>query len=285
MKTINLSLLTVLSFVLLYSCGERAQNKETAPEPKAKIESKVPIYDTNDPKTILASIEYAHGGWGNLWKKHDVEYEYNYNYPTEGKSDVSIERYIFGTEESFAKYSRHEINVMPNAEGEVIQFFDGNQTVIYHNGKEIQDATHLDMADFLRRTNYYWFTMPYKLNDKAAKAKYLGKEEYNGIAYDKVEVSYDAAITGKEQNDVYIILVNPKTKLIDRFYFSIPFFGVDDPVIAANYEYEKIEGQLIATKRSYFLPSEAGYPEEPGTVQTLTKIKFNNGFTVDNIME
>ncbi len=285
MKTINLFVLGLLSLILFYACGEKTQKKQAASEPMKEMTSKAPVYDTNDPQTILAAIEYAHGGWGDLWKRHDVEYQYEYRNPANGTVDLSLERYIFGTEESYAKYMKHEVNVMTDTPGEVTQFFNGEKTVTYHDGKKVEDEKHLAMADFLRRTNYYWFTMPYKLNDDAAVAKYLGKEEFNGISYDKLEVSYDSAKTGKEQNDIYIILVNPETKLVDRFYFSIPFFGVDDPIIAANYEYEDIDGQLIATKRYYFLPNEDGYPEEPGTVQTLTNIKFNNGFTVENLMQ
>jgi len=128
--------------------------------------------------------------------------------------------------------------------------------------------------------------MPYKLTDKGTVLKYLGKEDYNGISYDKMEVTYDPAITGKEQNDIYILYVNPTTKMIDRFYFSLPFLGVNVPAIIANYQYEDIDGQKIATKRTYFMPNEKGeYGEDPSLVQTLTNIKFNNGFTPENIMK
>ncbi|MBT8264107.1 MAG: hypothetical protein KJN75_02105, partial [Muriicola sp.] len=113
---------------------------------------------------------------------------------------------------------------------------------------------------------------------------YMGQEEYNGIFYDKLHVTYDPEITGKELNDTYILYVNPTTKVIDRFYFSLPNLGVNDPVLIAHYEYEDIEGQLLATKRTYFLPDDKGaYSDEPSLVQTLTNISFNNGFTSDNI--
>jgi hypothetical protein len=140
------------------------------------------------------------------------------------------------------------------------------------------------VADFLRKANYFWFVMPYKLNDKGTITTYIGQEELNGKTYDKLNVTYDPAITGKEQNDIYVLYVNPETKLIDRFYFSLPFMGVAEPVIIADYEYNDIDGQMIATKRSYYLPNENGYSESPNLVQTLTDIKFNNGFTTDNLM-
>ena len=112
----------------------------------------------------------------------------------------------------------------------------------------------------------------------------MGQETYNDINYDKIHVTYDPAITGKAQNDTYILYVNPETKLIDRFYFSLPILGVNDPLIIANYEYEDIEGQKIATKRTYFMPSPDGYGEQPNIVQTISNVKFNSGFTAETIL-
>ena len=285
MKTFNLFTLITLGLILLVSCQPKPKEDKKEAETVMNSIPEEPVYDTNRPETVLAAVAHAHGGWNDLWKKGDVEYNYHYEYPETGKMDISTERYIFGTEESYAKYTRHQINVMPDSEGEIVQFFDGEKTIMLHNEKELRDEKNLGMADFLRRTNYYWFTMHYKLRDKAAIAKYLGKEEHDGTEYDKVEVSYDAEITGKEQNDVYIVLVNPKTKLIDRFYFSLPFFGVEEPVILAHYEYEDVDGQLISTKRSYFMPSDSGYAKEPNIVQTMSDIKFNNGFTTETLMQ
>nr|WP_299384643.1 DUF6503 family protein [Allomuricauda sp.] len=286
MKTLNWKLLALAALGFLLSCGQKSKQANSNIEPAKETVVAEPEYDTNNPKTILAAVAQAHGGWNDLWKKGDVEYTYTYHYPSTGKTDLSLERYIFGTEESYGKYSKHEINSMPNSEGELEQFFDGTSTHLKLNGQAIDEEEHLSMADFLRRTNYYWFTMPYKLNDKAVVAKYLGTEDYNGTTYDKIEVAYDKDLTGKEQNDVYIVLVNPETRLVDRFYFSLPYFGVEEPVIAANYEYEDIDGQMISTKRTYFMPGPDGaYAEEAGVVQTLTNITFGNGFTRENLMQ
>ena len=59
--------------------------------------------------------------------------------------------------------------------------------------------------------------------------------------------------------------------------------GVNEPVIIADYSYENIDGQMIATKRKYYMPSESGYGEEPSIIQTLSNISFNNDFTVENM--
>lgn len=283
MKTLSLKLLTITAFLFLASCAQKAKKAETTVIEAVEEVSKAPVYDTNEPMTVLAAVAQAHGGWNDLWKKGDVEYTYDYR--SNGKADVSTERYIFNSEASYGKYSQHQINVMPDKEGEVIQCFDGKETLVLVNGEKSEDPQLVGTGDFLRRANYYWFTMAYKLNDKGTVAKYLGQEEYNGKMYDKVHVTYDPEVTGKEQNDIYILYVNPETKLIDRFFFSLPFLGVEEPVIIANYEYEDIEGQMISTKRSYFMPSEQGYSEEPNLVQTMTNVKFGNGFTEETLMQ
>jgi len=284
MRVANSTLLFVTSLFLLVSCAEKKEKKQEMVDAQKEMASTELTYDINNPETILAAVAKASGGWNNLWKKKDVQYTYDYRY-ADGKADISTERYIFDSEASYGKYTKHEINVRPDQKGVVVQYFNGNETIVEVDGKKMDVPELVGVSDFLRKANYYWFTMPYKLNNKATIAKYLGQEEYNGIQYDKVEVSYDPAITGKEQNDMYIIYVNPETKLIDRFYFSLPFLGVNEPVIIANYFYENIKGQMISTKRTYFMPSENGYSEEPNLIQTLTDITFDNNFSAENLME
>ena len=284
MKTKSLGLLAIAAFALLTACVQKTKQAEATVEEAEKVVEKVPVYDTNQPETLLKAVAHAHGGWGDLWKKQDVQYTYDYRTP-DGKADVSMERYIFKNEASFGKYTQHDINVMPGEKGEVVQYFNGEETTVMVDGEKAEDPQLLGVSDFLRRANYFWFTMPYKLTDKGTIITYQGQEDYNGTTYDKVHVTYDPEITGKEQNDIYVLYVNPETKLIDRFFFSLPFLGVNDPVIIANYDYEDVDGQLIATKRTYFLPSEQGYADEPNIVQTLTDVKFNNGFTNENMMD
>ena len=283
MKVHKIHFLLVSTFLLVYGCGPQ-QKKEKAQD-EAMVEAKEDdlAYNTDDPSSILAAIEEAHGGWNDLWAKKDVEFTYDYHYTSDGRADVSTERYIFASEASYGHYTRHEINVMPNVEGEVKQLFDGENTIMWLNEKEVTDPKALEAADFLRRANYFWFVMPYKLNDPGTIVSYNGKETHNGKTYDKVTVTYDPAVTGKEQNDIYVLLVNPETKLVDRFYFSLPFRGINEPVIIADYEYSNVDGQMLATKRSYYLPGEQGYSETPSLVQTMANVKFTNGFTVENL--
>lgn len=243
------------------------------------------ITHTQNSTAILTAMEQAHGGWNHLRSKNDVEYHYEYTVP-EGKADISTERYIFDDEISFGHYTQHEINTMPSEEGIVTHLFDGEKTTITLNKDVIENERTISIAEFVRRANYFWFVMPYKLNDPGTISKYLGTEVYNGIDYTKLEITYDVEVTGKEKNDTYILYVNPETQLIDRFYFSLPFLGISSPVILAEYTYTEIEGQKTATNRVYFLPKADGsYDTNPSIMQTLSNIKFNNGFTLDNIAQ
>jgi len=277
LKLLSLSLLLVFT-----ACNKKSETKD---DPVTEPIIEAPTYNTEDPSSMLASIAYAHGGWDDIWNKKDVQYTYDYR-SADGKADVSTERYVFATETSLGYYTQHDINAMPGSEGDIMQYFDGKTTMATLAGKNVEDPQAVGTSEFLRRANYFWFLMPYKLTDKGTILKYLGQEDYNGTSYDKVEVTYDPAITGKEQNDIYILYINPTTKMIDRFYFSLPAMNVNVPAIIANYEYEDIDGQKIATKRTYFMPNEKGeYGEEPNLIQTLSNIKFNNGFTPENIMK
>lgn len=286
MKTNFLGIFILANILLVFSCAEQAKKVEKAAEMVTQEIVVEPVYDTNDPQSILTAVEYAQGGWGDLWNKKDVQYTYHYHNPALDKTDLSTERYIFKNEASYGHYTQHEINVMPETEGEITQVFDGTETKVMVNDELNQDAQGNVVGDFLRRANYFWFVMPYKLNDEGTLISYKGQEELDGTVYDKLHVTYDPVITDKEQNDIYELYVNPKTKLIDRFKFSLPFMGVSEPVLIAHYDYEDIDGQLVSTKRTYFMPNEKGeYSDEPSLVQTMTDVSFDNGFTTENIME
>lgn len=265
----SLKTIIYVGFLFLFiSCSDK----------KKSITSK-----NNKNLTLLDSVKIAYGSWNDLWNKKDVAYNYEFKVPG-NKADISLERYIFSDEISYGKYSRNEVNALPSLKGEVIQFFDGKTTTVSVDNTKIDGIAQIKGSEFLRRANYFWFVMPYKLTDKGIIKEKLGIEILNGIKYHKVKITYDPEITGKKLNDIYILYINDTTKLIDQFYFSLPFLGMQKPVIFAKYNYETIENQKIATKRIYFLPNKTGsYDSLPSITQTLTNVKFNNDFTINTI--
>ena len=268
--------------ILVLSCSKPAEtNMAEAPEMEVPVEI---TYDVNDPISVIKAIEATVGGWDKLWEQKDVEFSYSYHQIANDKKDLSTERYMFDTEHSWAKYDTHQVNVFPDSAGQAIQCYDGKQQAeLSLNGEKMEDEALLGATQFLRKANYFWFVMNFKLDNPGASFESLGQETVKGTTYDKVKVSYDSGVTGKEQNDTYVLFVNPETKLVDRFFFSLPLWEVMEPVLLMEVEYSEVNGLVLPTKRSAYMPDEEGnYPEEPMLVQTTTNVKFNNGFTEED---
>jgi len=282
MKKIKSSsfLLSAAMISIFFSCNTEKKQKEAASSEIEKEVTQIEIsYDTNNPKSIIKAVEATSGGWGKLWKQKDVEFNYDY-IQADGKADKSVERYVFNTEQSWAKYTQHDINVMPGTEGDVVQYYDGTNAYISQNGAEIEDPAAVGGSEFLRKANYFWFVMMYKLDNPGVLYEYNGSETVNGIDYDKVTVTYDPEVTKKEQNDIYVLYVNKETKMVDQFYFSLLAFGLNDPIILMKVAYEEINELMIPSKRNIFFPGEDGsYGDQPAIQEITTNIKFNNGFT------
>ncbi len=232
-------------------------------------------------KQLLQAMTNVNGGWKKIASKKDVEFTYIYHDLKKGK-DISTERYIFDNEVSWGEYKQHEVNILPGLAGIAMQNKINGIPKVTLSGKKITTQEAVNSADFFRSVNYYWFTMMYKLEDPGTIHKYLGQETVNGVKYDKVRLTYDAKLVGKEVNDEFILFFNPKTHLVDRFMFSLPAWGIKKPILIMVLDYEKIEDIHIATKRKAFAPNDSG--EYFTLVEFTTKnIKFNNGFTIADL--
>ena len=275
----SISLLAVLVTVISFT-GCKQETKKTK-ELVNKVVKKPVVYDTNDPKGMLLAASESLGGFNKLKSLKDVSFTYNYVKP-DGKKDISVEKYIFQDEVSWAKYTSHEINVAPTLKGDAVQFFDGKSATFHINGEKNMDPQNVGTSQFLRQANYMWFTMMHKLTDPGIISKYDGQEEVDGVTYDKVHVTYDPTITGKEVNDIYVVYINPKNKMVEQFKFSLPAFGVNAPVLLSKCYYEEINGVKVITKREMFAPNAEGV-YGPMLTQTLENIKFNNGYTKESL--
>ena len=225
---------------------------------------------------LLDALDAKTGGYQTLAAKKDVQFHYVYDNFDKG-IDVSTERHIFNGEHSWATYKQHDLNVMPGAKGTAVQSYVDSKPALTLDGKAITDEKALGGTEFLRKVNFYWFTMMYKLKDPGTNYKYLGTEKVGDILYDKVSLQYDADITKKEKNDEYILFFNPNTHLVDQFYFSLPDWGIEKPILKMTLSYENIDGILVPTVRKGFMPSEKG-DYIPIGVYTFSDIRFNNGF-------
>lgn len=237
-----------------------------------------------DAKELINQMLDALGGIDQLYHHKDVQYTYTYHRLSDNKKDVSTERYIFDGEVSWAKYDQHEVYAMPGKGGSVVQCYDGQTTMVSLNGKTVEDKQALGMGDFLRKVNYYWFAMFYKMADPGIHYEYLGKRFVEGINYDIVKVTFDETVG--DHQDTYVLYLNPFTHLADQFLFNVVGAGVMDPLIM-KVQYQTIENVTLPVVRKY-KPAKnwEGTPMEgqDWILEISENIQFDNGFTKEGLV-
>lgn len=231
-------------------------------------------------EVLLDALTELNGGYHKIASKKDVEFTYIYDNLEAGR-DVSTERHIFNGEHSWGAYKEHARNVLPKQKGLAIQSLVNGKPALTLDGKAITDEKAIGATVFLRKVNFYWFTMMYKLKDPGTIYTYIGTEKIDDVTYDKVSLKYDADVTKKEKNDEYILYFNPNTHLIDLFYFSLPDWGIDQPILKMTLEYEIVDGVYLSTVRRSYGPNEKGEYQMNG-IYTFKDIKFNNGFKAED---
>lgn len=203
--------------------------------------------NTSYAKEIIKKVVAANGGSNKFYDKNGVSYTYLYRTPA-GEVDLSEEDYVFDGEKSSARYLLHD-KLAPDLKAGIIkQIYDGNKTIVYQNDTIFLDPKAVKKADFLRKTNYYWFAMMFKLLDQGANYKYLGEHSSNNQKYHKLELTYGENIG--DVSDKYLLFVNQETNLIDFFLFTVMDFNIIDPLIM-KIQYEEIDGVLIPAIRHY----------------------------------
>lgn len=232
--------------------------------------------ETPDAKALVAKVVDEAGGADVLKKKMDVEYTYLYRRGETGALDVSVERYLFDGEKSWARYDVHEGFNMGD-DGPVIQGYDGRTTWVTVAGVKRSDAESLARADFLRKTNFYWFAMTFKLLDPGIRYAYSGRKKVGQTTYELVKITFEQGVG--DVSDTYLLYINPKTWRIDQFLFTVLDFGKTEPFLM-RVEYERIEGVLLPTKRRYAASDWSGHVprDTKWTDEFSFGIRFRNGF-------
>ena len=231
-------------------------------------------------RMLYDALEDVNGGYKKLAKKKDVQFMYYYDDKAKGM-DISMEKHIFDGEHSWAEYKQHPVNVLPDMQGVAVQSLVMNKPAVTLDGKKIMDEAALGGAVFLRKVNLYWFAMMYKLTDPGTVSEYQGQKDYKGKTYETVRLSYENGATGKAADDEYILYFNPETHLVDIFYFSLPALGINDPILAMECDYTKVDGILLATERRAYAPNKEGKYGQIGAYSTKD-IKFKNKFKMED---
>jgi len=274
-------MLVVLSLFIFTACDntKKEQTSESSTEQMAQVAE----VETNQGKALVKKMVAACGGTENFWALKDVEYEYTYDASYENKKDVSIERYVFDGELSWAEYTTREKHAFPDKEGKLLMGFDGSSSWCTMDGQLMQDSATLRVTDFMRKTNFYWFTMMYKLLDPGLNYEYQGKKTSNDMEYDIVKVSFGENVG--DAQDIYVLYINPQTKMVDQFLFTVMDFGREEPLMMFV-EYQTVDGVKVPKYRKY-APSDwdGNIMEEKWTENYFDNIKFNNNFAPDQFKQ
>ena len=144
-------------------------------------------------------------------------------------------------------------------------------------GEKTTDEKKLKMADFLRKTNFYWFAMTFKLLDPGMRYTYEGRREVDGTAYELVKVGFEEGVG--DVSDTYLLYINPNTWRVDRFLFTILDFGKTEPFLM-EVEYGRIDGVLLPVKRRYVPSDWSGKVGRKAkwTDEVTAGVRFGNGF-------
>jgi len=229
---------------------------------------------------LIGKVATAVGSYADLQAKGDVQYHYVFRDNNSFTSDISTERYLFNGELSWGSFASHQHNkfVFPGQEGTVVQGWDGENAWTTLNGQIVEDPQAVGLSQFIRKTNFYWFSMMHKLNDPGTIHNYKGTREVNGVAYEVIEMTFDTP--EEAQSDTYHLYINPETHRVDRFLFTVVDFGITDPVLM-EVSYQRFgDIQLPVTRRSTPALSWDGdvNPEAVWIDQQMTDIRFGNGF-------
>lgn len=231
---------------------------------------------SNTAVQLIQKMLEQTGNYEKLKSLVDVEYKYTVRKESPGAEDISIERYVFDGELSWAKYLKHAMNVLPDTAGDVIQGYNGPESWITVDGQIIDDPMACKLADFLRKTNFYWFAMMQKLGDPGLIYSYEGKRAVNDVNYDLVKVTFETGVG--DVSDTYLLYLNPDTHLVDRFLFTVMDFNMTEPFMM-TVEYKDINGVKLPAYRMYIESNWNGeVSEENWTEEIMTDIKFGNGF-------
>jgi len=256
----------ILSLLILCNCTSISKNQNESLE----VEKDTPA------RTLIKKVCAQTGTYNDLKKLNNVEYTYTIHAVNSDVKNVSKERYIFDGELSWAQYLPQD--QLPIKTDTTTQFFDGNKVTLYTNQEKTTKKSEVEFAGFVRRTNFYWFTMMQKLLDPGVNHKLLDSRMVNSTNYKIVEMTFDDGI-GVVQ-DKYLLYINPDSYLIDQFLFTVKDldFAPDDPLLM-QVEYSTVNGLKIMSQRSVRQSTWDGKADGLIIYQQSNKnIKFNNDF-------
>ena len=232
-----------------------------------------PTEAQKDARELVRGVVEAVGTREGLHARRDVEYTYTYR-RADGTETVSVERYVFDGELSWGRYL--ETPRRPEGVSEVIQGYDGSETWVTWDGEPVEDPEVIRRADFTRKTNYYWFAMMFKLTDPGTRHEYEGTRTVDGVEYDVVRMTFGEDVG--DVQDTYLLYINPRTRLVDQFLYTVMDYGRSEPSLK-KVTYREVDGLMLPVRR---VATESNWDGEVlgegWSEQIMEEIEFDNGF-------
>ncbi|MEL6668752.1 MAG: hypothetical protein AAFP08_07260 [Bacteroidota bacterium] len=218
---------------------------------------------TTDPAVALIdeAIE-AMGGMDAYRQLENVSYKYM-RMGVEGPRLVSEEIYLYPSEDAYGRYPEaRNPNTDTEERGELEQFYVDDAVRVLFNGEPVDNPQALESARFSRKTNFYWLNMFFKLRDPGLTYKLLEDRQLYGQNYQAVEVSFEDGIG--DVKDIYLVYINPDTKLVDYFLFTVMAADRSEPIMM-QVEYEEVGDIKWPVGRSSLPSNWAGELPEDAT--------------------
>jgi len=258
-----------IASALLATCGTKEVKTTDSTE---VVEVQLPEFQNKGHELVYQMAEVT-GDYQDLLALKDITFNYTYRTPDQ-KEDVSTESYIFDGELSHGAYIKHE-RTLPHLEGAMTQGFNGTDFWLKLDAKEVTDSAAIESVTFTRKTNFYWFAMMHKLLDPGINYEYLGQDSAMNQLYDVVKITFGT--DSDPASDTYQLYINPETKLVDQFLFTVVSKGVTDPILM-RVKYEEIDGVLLTTYRKYTKSDwDANIINDVWVEEISKDIKFNQG--------
>lgn len=223
---------------------------------------------TNIPTDpALALIDQSIDAMGGLKAYKQLEnVRYKYVRTTlQGPKMISEEVYLYPSEDSYGRYpDANDPDPDSELRGVLEQIYTDDTVRVLFDGEPIYDPQMLERARFSRKTNFYWLNMFFKLRDPGLTYKLLDDRTFEGKTYRAVEVSFEEGVG--DVKDIYLVYIDPETKLIDYFLFTVMAADREDPIMM-KVEYEEVAGILWPVGRSSLtsnwdgeIPEDAEWP-------------------------
>jgi hypothetical protein len=262
------------SLVLLAGCRSQSH----APASDVPTQPRLP---EGDAGRVLRRAIDAEGGWERWRAVRDVSYISMLTVLDPAREVSSDSIGWFSAPLHAGALARMDSIGLPTE----VQFgIDADRTWIVSEGRPVLAPGQLALTRFDLVSSLFWFTLPFRLAERAAEVTYVGRERGpDGTTWDKLRAEFplpDPAVPGRW----VVLYFDAESGLIDRVHaqLSAPFLR-HDLWVGQWRHYRDCDGLRKERQRKFF-PADAEGNVIGAMVaeQYVERVHFNNDFGPDH---